>query len=263
MLYRNVQLGKFLHRCTKCCWKYNRFKNDKTCRFSFPKELGEIASPESVTITDCRVGKRGKIRTRVEPKRNNIHLNACVRSPLFHLAHAGNYDVQFISDTRGAAEYSASYSLKPEQPDSKLMHQILDRLLSKSVTSECTQETLRNKLKCVGIAMLSSATITATQACYFLLGLPYVEASRNFISINTLPYSCLTMSLITNIDELRTMSPDATIIREPGLNSQIGYRRAYAALAAQQVRLKQTQMPGSFRYRRPYCDVTFYAMMVN
>ena len=101
-LFKNLQLagrGGFFHTCTFTCWKYNK-KWDKTCRFGFVRPLGL-----NVEIrTEKRKGKRREI-TRVEPVRNNGHLNAMHRSPLFALAHAANYDLQFCANARGAAEY--------------------------------------------------------------------------------------------------------------------------------------------------------------
>ena len=55
---------------------------------------------------------------------------------------------------------------------------------------------LRERLRAVGIALLSSVTVGACQAIYFLLALPFVESSRDFKSISTLQAHLLTGNLI-------------------------------------------------------------------
>ena len=101
-MYKTLQLtsnGGFFHQCMHTCWKYNK-KKDKTCRFGYCRPLFN----DVVVSEVCQPGKK-RIRTRVEPVRNNGHLNPSHRSPLFTLGHGANHDLQFCADERGAAEY--------------------------------------------------------------------------------------------------------------------------------------------------------------
>ena len=172
-LCRNLQLGSFMHRCCFTCYKYNRKVrgvHEKTCRFSFPKNW---ISSEAICkeIINLRNGKR---RTRVEAPRNNHFLNSSMIDPLYHLGHGGNYDMQVLKgNVRGCAEYVASYALKAEQPDSQVVNNIITRLLTSrlKVTSNLT---VRDKLRAVGEAMISSASVGSSQAIWFLLRQPFV-----------------------------------------------------------------------------------------
>jgi hypothetical protein len=166
--------------------------------------------------------RNNKPRTRVLPKRNNAYLQPTVTSALYTIAQSSNHDQQFIADSRGAAEYTGSYSLKTEQPDSKLMQQILQRLVRSKKDNENMPLKLRDCLKYVGESIISSTRVGSAQAAWFLTGLEFVQCSRQFLHVNTLPRNSLKTSIITNKKVLSEMVPTDSVIREPGVNSQLG-----------------------------------------
>jgi hypothetical protein len=215
--YRNMQVASFIHHCMYSCWKYNR-RSDYTCRFNYPYSE-PIKDVEIVTTHNKR---NNKPRTRVLPKRNNANLQPTVTSALYTLAQSSNFDQQFIADSRGAAEYTGSYSLKTEQPDSKLMQQILQRMLRSKTENDTVPLNLRDCLKYVGESIVSATRVGTAQAAWFLTGLEFVQCSREFLHINTLPRNTLKTSIITSKKKLSEMLPTDSVIREPGVKSQLG-----------------------------------------
>ena len=99
-LYRQNQHGSFMHNCTSCCFKYVKKKNERICRFAYPRTLMNEAS-----ITETRSKGNSRMRLRVEPQRDHPFLNPLHRSPLLVIAHGSNSDFQYICDERGAVEY--------------------------------------------------------------------------------------------------------------------------------------------------------------
>ena len=86
----------------------------------YPHEVVKL----NTTIETTKNKRNNRQRTRVLPPRNNAHLQTSCTSPLYHLAQESNNDWQYVADARGAAEYTVSYALKPEQPDSRIMQDI-------------------------------------------------------------------------------------------------------------------------------------------
>jgi hypothetical protein len=220
--YRNIQLATNIHFCTFTCFKYS--KNE--CRFSYPKPISN-----STTIVHDRDRKQ-RARTRVLPSNNNAYFNPHIKSPLYVCAQRCNTDIQYIGNKRGAAEYCTSYALKAEEPDRDSLSKFLIKFYNNKQL-EGTSLTLKDHYKAVGLSLLHATPITTVQACWFLLGLPFVYKSRTIISVNTSPIQLLSSVLITNEVILRNMNPNDSIVCK-GPNTQIGRRGCYTALAKQQ-----------------------------
>jgi hypothetical protein len=249
--YRNGQLGSFLHYCVNSCWKYNRKCGDKTCRHYFPHDVCSLCATIIKTVTK----RNNRERVRVMPARNNAHLQTTTTSALYHIAQSSNYDWQYMSESRGAAEYIASYVLKQEQPDSKIMQMIIQRMLRSKNENENLPPTLKDYLRYVGDAIISSTRVGTAQACWFLLGLDYVKSSRKFVTVNTLPRGGLFQSVITDRKVLSELPGEASIVKQPSATSQLGLRMTYDIFCKQQHnnRKKQTK----------FSDISFYAFLSN
>ena len=120
--YRNMQLATQIHNC---CFTYYKYGPD--CRFHFPY-LENASNPKNAQVEITRDRKHRK-QIKVKPPRNNAHMNSCFTSPLVHLAHGSDCDVQFMQNTAGALEYCASYTSKQDTPDFRL----LDNIIAKKI----------------------------------------------------------------------------------------------------------------------------------
>jgi hypothetical protein len=179
--YRRLQIANQFHRCCFTCFKYC-FKHDHVCRFGFPwVSNGCVFEPIIRRDRD----KKCRVRVSVLPQRNNSNLNGTLFSPLITIAHGGNHDIQYISNTVGAAEYVASYASKAEEPDKKLLGNIYAKKISYLVENN-SAVTDRQRLYAVGSAILGSSPVGAVQACYSLLGLKSVKSSRVVVNLNPL-----------------------------------------------------------------------------
>ena len=179
--YRRLQIANQFHRCCFTCFKYC-FKHDNVCRFGFPWVInGCVFEPIIRRDRD----KKSRVRVSVLPQRNNSNINGTLFSPLLTIAHGGNHDIQYISNTVGAAEYVASYASKAEEPDKKLLANIYAKKISYLVENNAAVSD-RQRLYAVGSAILGSSPVGSVQACYTLLGLKAVKSSRNVVNLNPL-----------------------------------------------------------------------------
>jgi len=160
--YRHHQLANQMHVCCFTCFKYEKKHGRKRCRFHFPFMYSvECNATRIVRDTD----RRNRLRIRVLPKRNNGNLNTCWLSALVPLAHGGNTDLQYISNTVGAAEYIASYISKAEESDHKLMKNILTRKLAQLANGTEFNGSKTRWLKSIGEAVLGSQEVS----CYLFI----------------------------------------------------------------------------------------------
>jgi hypothetical protein len=174
------------------------------------------------------------------------------RSALVVCAHQGNSDIKYIANKVGAAEYSASYSSKYEAPDSELLQNLL---IKKFAELEARDEptTDRARLKAVAQSVLCSTQVGAVQACYALLGLPFVDCNRTVDFINPLPRDKVNRTVNVNRRQLEAMDEDASAV-DVKPNSQLGRRDAYAKLVAQQ---REASPDGQT------CNVTFHELYTH
>jgi len=209
-LHRNWQIANQMHRCCHTCWKYvNSIVAAATvvgvilCRFFYPWAGPPITSSSRVNICHDR-DKKNRTRVRAFPPRDNANLNVHSVHGRLNLAHNANLDVQFISNTAGAAEYSCSYSGKSDEADMKKIKNIVFRTFSKQLT-QMDSVSHKDQLRTVANAVNSCSKVGTVQACYFLLGLPIVISSRTVESINPLHRSKVNVCVkkdIGNNDEI-------------------------------------------------------------
>jgi hypothetical protein len=179
--YRRIQLANQMHSCCFTCWKYC---SDCICRFGFPYIQGENNDTEDPYIQTDR-DRKSRVRTRVNPPRNNANINVTYVDPLLTIAHGGNQDLQFILNLVGAAEYCGAYAAKVEAPDQERMTNLYNKKLSfLQQSGEGIND--RQRLVAVANAIVGSTQVGSVQACYFLLGQPFVISSRRVINVNPL-----------------------------------------------------------------------------
>ena len=241
--YRQIQLASQMHQCRKSCYKYCKSYAPKICRYNFPyQENSPITSRTECVISSYHDSKKRR-KVRALPPRNNGHLNNTFVSPLLTIGHGGNHDLKYISNTIGAAEYSASYTSKQEKPDFKLISNFLYKKLT-----YC--ETDFERLKAVGKSLLDSMVFGSVEVMYNLLGLPLVTKSRTVENFNPLPREMMKKPLELNPDILDEMSPDQEPVKN-GIYSNLGKRDAYFALMSSQ------------RNQYNTCYITLYALLTN
>ena len=235
-----------MHKHTFSCFKYCRpCGSPLICRHDFPYIEDDITnSNEPVIRADYDKKKRRRIT--VLPPRNNGWLNATFFSPFLTLAHAGNHDVQYISNAVGAAEYTASYISKTDTADFNLVCNLIYKTLNREW---CSNSDL-HRLKCVGNAILDSTPIGSVECMYSLLGLQFVKKSRNIENVNALDRSKMSKALELDNERLERMDVDDEPVKK-GINSHFGKRDAYEMLSK--------YMWTNFNQ----CHITFYAMLAN
>ena len=97
-----------MHKCKKSCFKYCKSNGPFLCRHHFPYCQ---SSENSECVISQYHDSRQRRNIRAIPPRNNGNLNSTFFDPLLAIAHGGNHDCQYISNSMGAAEYAASYTL--------------------------------------------------------------------------------------------------------------------------------------------------------
>jgi hypothetical protein len=179
--YRRIQLANQMHTCCFTCWKYC---SDCICRFGFPFTQNENNSENDSCIQTDR-DRKSRVRTRVNPMRNNGNINVTYLDPLLTIAHGGNQDLQFILNLVGAAEYCGAYVAKAEAPDKERMMNLYNKKLA-YLQQSGEGITDRQRLVAVANAIVGSTQVGSVQACYFLLGQPFVISSRQVLNVNPL-----------------------------------------------------------------------------
>ena len=234
-----------MHKHTFSCYKYCRPCGLLICRHNFPYKKDDITNSSEPTI-HASYDRRKRRKINVLPPRNNGWLNTTFFNPLLTLAHAGNHDGQYISNTVGAAEYTASYVSKTDQADFNLVC----NLIYKKLNQEWASKSDLHRLKCVGNAILDSTPIGSVECMYSLLGLQFVKKSRVIENANALERCKMSKALELDSDRLERMDVDEEPVKK-GINSHFGKREAYENL--------NKYMWAKFNQ----CNISFYAMLAN
>ena len=232
-LYYQYQCANQMHICMDTCWKYSYSSDgEKKCRFHYPVPTSR-ANNSTCCIYTLYDSKKRK-QTKINAPRNNGWVNPLPRHPLPVFANQGNMDVQYISNTNGAVEYTCGYISKNEEPDQKAMINVFTKKLAQAVLhNENNDPTRRQRLTAAGTAMASSQHVSTVQCAYTMLGLPFVLLSRTVQTISPLPTSQLTKSLITDMKQLEQLNPkDSTV--STSAKSHVGRRLAYHLLCQKQ-----------------------------
>ena len=169
----------------KSCFKGGR----KHCRAHFPRGLRDKTEIKFVKLKGSNVPT-----LRAMPKRNHIWVNDYNGWVILH--HRGNMDIQFISNPYGTATYCCMYSSKAEAPDSTLLTNNILNMLAKEDAAG-VHEITRKKLYLASVAIFSSREISMQEIGWYLLGYPFVFATRTVVDINLLPPSMRSRRLKT------------------------------------------------------------------
>ena len=123
-------------------------------------------------------------------------------------------------------------------------------LIAKSLaTQECP--TNRDFLRATMNAMMRSIKVGATQACWFLLGLDFVQKSRTVISVNTLKKSemAVVMRSVSEMEEAVAKEGLTALAADTSPSSNLGTRLVYESLVKNQYDMHQE------------CNVTYNAFL--
>ena len=243
---RDIQLASQMHKHTHSCFKYcTPGWGCVLCRHNYPYSNDGTTRVDVPVIISGHDRKKRR-RVNVLPQRNNTWINPTFFDPLLTLAHVGNHDCQYISNTVGAAEYAASYIGKQEKPDFKLVC----NLVYKSLNAQRANNSDLHRLKCVGKAILDSTPVGSVEAMYVLLGLQFVKKSRTIENVNALHRTSMSKAVELDINKVNAMDTDEEPVKK-GLNSHYGKRKAYESLSK--------YMWNTYNE----CHITFYSMLAN
>jgi len=233
-LYYQYQCANQMHICMDTCWKYSYSTDgETTCRFHYPVPTNRAND------TCCRIytlyDNRKRKQTKINAPRNNGWVNPLPLHPLPVFANQGNMDIQYISNTNGAVEYTCGYISKNEQPDQQAMINVFTKKIAQAVLHNDDGEnaTRRQRLNAAGAAMASSQHVGAVQCAYTMLGLPFVLMSRPVHTISPVPTSQLTKSIVTNMKQLEQLNPKDSAVSTSS-NSHAGRRLGYHLLCQNQ-----------------------------
>jgi hypothetical protein len=229
--YRRLQLHNQMHVCRPSCYKYCRANEQKICRYEFPRSKRQLGSEDHAVMSRGR-DRRGRLRTRIDPPRNNANLNVCAASPLVFCGSRGNQDIQYLATKSGGAEYVSKYASKTDTAECKALLNVVSRKLAQATLRLGIDQplTLRTKLRSVAMAMLTAHQIGSVHACY-VLALPtaLVQSSRKTVHINACIRKHITaLPLQLDATALHTMDPEASAIVN-NARTQLGRRDAYFA----------------------------------
>lgn len=229
-LYRRLQLHNQMHACRNSCHKYCKAHEPQICRYEFPKLLRIGNRTKSVLIKGR--DRRGRVRTRIDPPRNNANLNVCAASPLVFCGSRGNQDIQYLATKSGGAEYVSKYASKTDTAECKSLLNAVSRKLAHATLNLSADEplSLRVKLRSVAMAMLTAHQIGSVHACY-VLALPssLVQSSRSTVHVNACIRKEITeLPLHLDPTVLDSMDPTASAIVD-NARTQLGRRAAYYA----------------------------------
>jgi len=279
---RSVVLANQMHVCCATCHKYGHTLD---CRFCFPfcVNLDEPDSPDFTGFAAMRTrrGRRSRMRVTVEAPRNNENVNRHAAMPAVLCCWRGNMDqtcvrrfkfvdivcysitrcfppdndaCRIVTDAHGAATYAATYSSKAEEPDSKLMFNIITRAMGR-MAERNERPSTRDMFRTVLNAVLSSTRVGATQVAYVLLNLPFVIRSREVMTVNALPRDLVALR-VKRIKELKTSveheGDAAPAVDTFSIGSNLGRRNAYSLFVNAQNALDEDE---------PSCVLTFFDVL--
>lgn len=153
------------------------------------------------------------------------------------------------------------YVSKSEEPDSRLMCNIL----AKSLTYEGMTPSRRDILRKLITSMLSATVLGATQAVWCLLKLPFVRKSRNVLHVNTMPRGQVAQKFL-NLKKLKSKmnehGGDSSALEDAGPTSHLGRRNAYMALLKEQA-LCTSLFKSSEEFDPKEFEVSFHALLTG
>ena len=157
---RRCQLCSQMHKCMFTCWKYNS-PGDFKCRFEGDQWGSPVHFHPKAILHEDR-DRKGRVRVRVLPGRNNTRINKTYVSPLVPLALQGaNHDIQLVDNAYGAAIYSCSYAAKAEAPDEVIFAACLGKKLASLLADG--RLTAHERTKAVANAFVGATQVGSIQ----------------------------------------------------------------------------------------------------
>lgn len=164
---------------------------------SFEEYLSELELSEQEYVAAVRASIK---TTTVFLKRSPAEIRVNAYNPDVLLAWRANMDIQFITNVYACARYVASYVTKAQRG--------ISELLRKACGDVCKgNESIRQQMKHIGGKFINSVELSAQEAAYLVLGLPFRKSSRAVKFVNTnLPQDSVFLLKSDNI--LSTMDDD-------------------------------------------------------
>jgi DNA replication protein DnaC len=169
---RNLVLRLQQHACTFTCDRRAKKGKKIKCRFCFPRPLSEVT--RLVLPTDTGLPKRALYVTR--RLRGDERCNAY--NPHLLMAWRGNMDIQYVSSIQGVVAYVCAYMTKDEPEGFR-------ESINRALAAMPPTATKRDKMMRMGSSILSKRELSAQEACYKLLHLPYRQSSRTIVHLDT------------------------------------------------------------------------------
>ena len=182
---RRLQLHNNMHTCRSSCFKYCR-NGERICRYGFPRAELENNIEDAVLVSDRDM--RHRVRHKIHAPRNNGNVNNVPVNPLVCCCLRGNVDIQILTNSGGAVEYTCKYCSKADAAESTTLQNIISKQLSRHVLTLAPHErvTTGKKIRAIINAIVQGQQIGAVHACYVLLQQALVISSRLVENVNTL-----------------------------------------------------------------------------
>ena len=105
---------------------------------------------------------------------NTCHMNPYIAT-ILHMWKA-NMDIQFIENAVNAVMYVCSYMMKAE----KGMEELLKR-----ICKEVHEQEIKDQLRVIGLAFLSSHEVSAQEGAMKILSVPLIQKSRKVVFVSS------------------------------------------------------------------------------
>jgi hypothetical protein len=168
------------------------------------KEIDDFLKLLNISYDEYILAIRSSLeKTKVFVKRALDQLNINFFNRSIIKLHKANMDIQFITDPYACIEYIINYISKSDRGISTVLLDTIKELNG--------NENLREKLKCVTNKFIKIVEVSAQEAAYSLLGLPFSFSTRSIIFVNTsLPDQ--RVGFLKSQDELDRLDPGSTEI---------------------------------------------------
>eukprot|EP00732_Lithocolla_globosa_P000252 Lithocolla_globosa_v1_NODE_62_length_7247_cov_17.118503.p1 type:complete len:1467 gc:universal NODE_62_length_7247_cov_17.118503:2368-6768(+) len=154
---------------------FDDHKKDPLCldALTFDDFLDRVNLTRSKYLAAVRSSVESPVRLFLKRKPNAIRVHAY--NPFLMKTWQANMDLQYVVDMYGCAQYIANYISKGHSG------------LSKALREACESPEMNNSnyWRQISNKFLKASEVSAQEAVYYLLGLPYRRATRNFVFVNT------------------------------------------------------------------------------
>ena len=181
----------------------------------FDKFLAEL----NLSYDDYILGVRSSIKSRTIFLKREIHeININNYNKDCLKAWRANMDIQYIIDSYACATYIVSYMSKGSRGISTLLRQACKE-------ANAGNNTLKEKMRCIGNKFLNAVEISAQEAAYIALQLALRKSSRMTVFINTSPPN-ERVRVLKSCEEINELADDDTDIDSSNLLKRYSKRNA-------------------------------------